>query len=157
SMDGMGAAYIKGLLTVGQIDTKGMMIRDWNGNVVVDMTGMEASYIRNLMVDTLQIKGEAVSKNDTRSVTLSGSGWKFDYYFDFYCSDAGTVLVFADSSIVSGNITLYGRDRSVPLGSSAVLVLTVSAGEWLRLGVRTDWAGGSGRGVLRYGCVLFRR
>ncbi|OQS10054.1 hypothetical protein B0T37_10415 [Chromobacterium violaceum] len=155
-MTGMGAGYIKGLLTVGQIDTRGMTIRDSLGSVIVSMNGMDASYIRNLQVDTLQIKGEAVSKNDTRTVTMSGwqaAGW--NYAFSFYCSDRGTLLVFGDAPFPS--ITLRARGRAVGIGNgSGVLVLDVSAGETVTVGV--DSIGGySANGQVRYGAVLYRR
>ncbi|WP_440216202.1 host specificity protein J [Chromobacterium piscinae] len=57
-MTGVDAAYIKGKLTVGKIDTEGLRITR-GGSVVVDANGMDATYIRNLSVDTFQIRGEA--------------------------------------------------------------------------------------------------
>ncbi|MBW8288998.1 DUF1983 domain-containing protein [Chromobacterium subtsugae] len=154
-MTGMGAAYIKGQLTVGQIDTRGMTIRDAVGNIVVSMNGIDGSFIRNLMVDTLQIKGEAVSKNDTRSITVSGWTNAFDYSFQFNCSDSGTLLAFADSPFTTPIPTLYGRGRSAPINGSAVLVLNVNAGEVVTIGVSSPAINVSG--MIRYGCVLFRR
>ncbi|WP_052877915.1 host specificity protein J [Chromobacterium subtsugae] len=154
-MTGIGAAYIKGQLTVGQIDTRGMTIRDAVGNIVVSMNGMDASFIRNLMVDTLQIRGEAVSKNDTRSITVNGWTNAFNYSFQFSCSDSGTLLAFADSPFADPVATLYGRNRSVPVNGSAVLVLNVNAGEVVTVGVSSPAIQKSG--VIRYGCVLFRR
>ncbi|MEN7429150.1 host specificity factor TipJ family phage tail protein [Chromobacterium sp. TRC.1.1.SA] len=155
-MSGMGAGYIKGLLAVGQIDTRGLTIRDSQGSVIVSANGIDGSYVRNLMVDTLQIRGEAVSKNDTRTVTLSGwqaAGWS--YSFPFYCSDRGTLLVFGDAPFPS--ITLRARGRAVGISNgSGVLVLDVSAGETVTVGV--DSVGGyNASGQVRYGAVLYRR
>ncbi|AVG17018.1 hypothetical protein CFN79_18915 [Chromobacterium vaccinii] len=117
---------------------------------------MDATYIRNLSVDTFQIKGEAVSKNDTRTVTLSGwqaAGWNFN--FPFYCSDRGTLLVFGDAPFPS--ITLRARGRAVGISNgSGVLVLDVSAGETVTVGVESI-GGYSASGQVRYGAVLYRR
>ncbi|OHX10612.1 hypothetical protein BI347_18965 [Chromobacterium sphagni] len=150
-MTGMGAGYIKGRLTVGQIDTESLRITR-NGAVVVDANGLDATYIRNLMVDTLQIRGEAVSKNDTRSITVNGWTNAFNYSFQFSCSDSGTLLAFADSPFADPVATLYGRNRSVPVNGSAVLVLNVNAGEVVTVGVSSPAIQKSG--VIRYGCVL---
>ncbi|OQS41811.1 host specificity protein J [Chromobacterium haemolyticum] len=157
-LGGMGAQWIKGLLTVGQIDTRGMTIKNDAGAVVVDMSGMDAAYIRNLQVDTMQIKGEAVTKADTR--TISSSGWvnSFDYSFNFYCSDSGTMLVFAElpPPLNKGGL-LYARDRTISgEGQSALIVLNVSAGETVRVGCRGVPQSQSFASI-RYGCVLFRR
>ncbi|MBN3003349.1 hypothetical protein JW897_06315 [Chromobacterium alkanivorans] len=157
-MNGMGAAYIKGQLSVGQIDTRGLTIKNGAGQVVVDMSGMDAAYIRNLQVDTMQIKGEAVTKADTR--TISSNGWvnSFDYSFNFYCSDSGTMLVFAElpPPLNKGGI-LYARDRAISGESqSALIVLNVSAGESVRVGCRGVPQSQSIASI-RYGCVLFRR
>ncbi|MBA8734236.1 host specificity protein J [Chromobacterium violaceum] len=153
-MGGMDAAYIRGRLTVGQIDTEGLRITR-NGNVVVDANGVDATYIRNLMVDTVQIRGEAVSKNDTRTVTVNGwqSGWNFS--FPFYCSDRGTLLAFGDAPFQSVNLQARGRGTGIGNGSG-VLVLDVSAGETVTVGVSTV-GGFSAIGQVRYGAVLFRR
>ncbi|WP_043617664.1 host specificity protein J [Chromobacterium violaceum] len=153
-MTGIGAAYIKGKLSVGQIDTESLRITR-NGNVVVDANGLDATYIRNLMVDTFQIKGEAVSKNDTRTVTVNGwqSGWNFS--FPFYCSDRGTLLAFGDAPFQSVNLQARGRGTGIGNGSG-VLVLDVSAGETVTVGVSTV-GGFSAFGQVRYGAVLFRR
>lgn len=43
-----------------QINTKGLTIKNAAGTVVVDMTGMDASYIKNLLVRTAQIDTAAV-------------------------------------------------------------------------------------------------
>ncbi|MGC0155735.1 host specificity protein J [Chromobacterium vaccinii] len=155
-MNGMGAGYIKGRLSVGQIDTEGLRITN-NGNVVVDANGVDATYIRNLMVDTLQIRGEAVSKNDTRSITVTGRVPPFDYSFQFSCSDSGTLLAFADSPYADPIGTLNGRDRSAPINGSAVLVLNVNAGEVVTIGISSPAITTPQRGVIRYGCVLYRR
>ncbi|PRP71511.1 hypothetical protein BUE93_05800 [Chromobacterium amazonense] len=156
-MNGMGAHKIQGQLSAGQIDARGLCIRRWDGAVVVDVNGMDASYVRNLMVDTLQIRGEAVTKNDTRTITCSGWVQNFDYYFHFGCSDAGTLLIFGDTPSNGASMELYARDRKAPLGSgSAVLVLTVSAGETVQVGVRNRGSFNMW-GAIRYGCVLFRR
>ncbi|VEB43006.1 Domain of uncharacterised function (DUF1983) [Chromobacterium violaceum] len=151
---GMGAGYIKGLLTVGQIDTEGLRITR-NGVTIVDANGVDATYVRNLSVDTLQIKGEAVSKNDTRTVTVNGwqSGWNFS--FPFYCSDRGTLLVFGDAPFQSVNLQARGRGTGIGNGSGS-LVLDVSAGETVTVGVST-LGGFSAVGQVRYGAVLFRR
>lgn len=156
-MSGMGAAFIKGQLSVGQIDTEGLRITR-NGNVVVDANGVDATYIRNLMVDTVQIRGEAVSKNDTRTVTIPGWSAPFNFYFPFYCSDRGTLLVFADDPVTSTAI-LTARGRSTPLGGrSGVLVLDVSAGETVTVGVSMVLQHQSSTsGQIRYGAVLYRR
>ncbi|MBM2884911.1 DUF1983 domain-containing protein [Chromobacterium phragmitis] len=157
SMDGMGAGYIRGKLNVGQIDTEGLRITR-NGATVVDATGMDGAYVRNLMVDTLQIKGEAVTKSDTRTISVSGWVNTFDYWFSFYCSDAGTLLCFAEAPPPLNGATLYARDRSVGLSSmSGVIVLSVSAGETVRLGCRASFDSAYANTSLRYGCVLFRR
>ncbi|MBM2883901.1 host specificity protein J [Chromobacterium phragmitis] len=156
-MTGVGAAYIKGKLSVGQIDTEGLRITR-NGATVVDATGMDGAYIRNLMVDTLQIKGEAVTKADTRTISVSGWVNTFDYWFSFYCADAGTLLCFAEAPPPLNGATLYARDRSVGLSSmSGVIVLSVSAGETVRLGCRASFDSAYANTSLRYGCVLFRR
>lgn len=157
-MNGMGAAFIKGQLKVGQIDTRGMTIKNDAGAVVVDMSGMDAAYIRNLQVDTMQIKGEAVTKADTR--TISAGGWvgSFDYNFHFYCSDSGTMLVFAElPPPLNKSSVLYARDRSISgEGQSALIVLNVSAGETVRVGCQ-GWPQSQSFASIRYGCVLFRR
>ncbi|MBX9348703.1 hypothetical protein K5M36_16575 [Chromobacterium vaccinii] len=155
-MTGIGAAYIKGKLSVGQIDTESLRITR-NGNVVIDANGLDATYIRNLSVDTFQIRGEAVSKNDTRTITVAAWASRFDYSFPFYCSDRGTLLVFADDPVTTA-ANLYARGRGTPLGGrSGVLVLDVSAGETVTVGVSMPIQNQGTSGQIRYGAVLYRR
>ncbi|MFK7090481.1 host specificity factor TipJ family phage tail protein [Chromobacterium violaceum] len=153
-MTGIGAAYIKGKLSVGQIDTESLRITR-NGVTIVDANGVDATYIRNLMVDTVQIRGEAVSKNDTRTVSVSGWQGPWSYSFPFYCSDRGTLLVFGDAPFQPVNLQARGRGTGIGNGSG-VLVLDVSAGETVTVGVSTV-GGFSAVGQCRYGAVLYRR
>ncbi|WP_440030316.1 phage tail tip fiber protein, partial [Chromobacterium amazonense] len=161
--DGVGANWIKGKLTVGQIDTEGLRITR-NGATVVDATGMDGAYIRNLMVDTLQIKGEAVTKNDIRTAGYSGNGnaGNNTVEFWFYCSDSGNLLVYGDQpTLMYGNTpvvsTLFADERKVPLNNSGLMLMPVSAGQSVRVRLQVPLFSLSGYVYVRYGAMLLRR
>ncbi|MBP4052009.1 DUF1983 domain-containing protein [Chromobacterium violaceum] len=68
-MDGMGAHKIKGKLKAEQIDATGLMIPGRDGRPMIDLDGVRGGYIRDLVVDTASIAGNAV----TASAFVNGS------------------------------------------------------------------------------------
>ncbi len=107
-----------------QINTKGLTIKNAAGVVVVDMTGMDASYIKNLLVRNAQIDTAAVStlKIGANAVTLpaTAQGTTGCSLTMTVPAEAAGQPVICNVSTVSnaagaGGYTTYTTDRIVRL------------------------------------------
>ena len=73
-------------LSNGVLQARGLKIINDNNNVIMEASGLlDGAYIKNLSVDTLQIKGNAVTVPtyvETSAITTTGSVQVYDGYFD---------------------------------------------------------------------------
>lgn len=73
----------------GEVLARGMMLYDNDNNLLMDVDGLDGTYIKNLTVDTLKIKNNAVtvksySETDPVNVSKGGSAemWSASHYHD---------------------------------------------------------------------------
>ena len=73
------------LTNTGEIIARGMELYDDENNLMMDVDGVDGTYIKDLSVDTLKIKGNAItikSYSETSSVTVAENGENFLYSSD---------------------------------------------------------------------------
>ena len=73
------------LMNNGRVLARGMELYDNDNNLMMDVDGVDGTYIKDLSVDTLKIKGNAItikSYSETSSVTVAQNGENFLYSSD---------------------------------------------------------------------------
>ena len=146
--------------TNGNVFAKGLTVKNFSNQVIMDVNGVDGAYIKDLTVDTLSIAGNAVTtgvRNFTsgstasttlQTVTITTTGGAVEILASAYVGQAGSASAnqFFYFNIVRSGTTVYtatrrsGTSGFVYDHTTLAYVDTPAAGTYTYTLTRTGWS-----------------